>query len=279
MKIPTHSEIFNFFWTVIMFLFLVSALAVSSRTCEFDLRSRIYLSYFSERLEKNGDLVCEECLQDCDLLRGVINRLPSEEEAMVGRQTPIAFSPIHYLLGTPIVSPFPEGLEEANLAMGCFWGVERLFWEQPGVVSTACGYSGGITPNPNYEEAYTGYTGHTEVVKIVFDPRKTSYRKLLKVFWENHDPTQGMQQGEDLGTQYRSMIFALTPEQKEIAIESRALFQRELYKIGLGTITTAVTPAYPFYYAEEYHQQYLAKRPGGYCGIQGTGAYLPRSFE
>ena len=261
-----------------LFLYL-SLVFASSRTCTYNPRESIYLSYFSERLEKDGNLTCEKCQSDCESLRGTLSDLPSPEEAMTGRQSAIPTSSTHYLLQTPIFPPFPPNFEEAVLGMGCFWGVEKLFWKQAGVFSTACGYAGGITPNPNYEEAYTGFTGHTEVVKIVFDPRVISYRKILKIFWENHNPTQGMQQGEDLGTQYRSVIMALTSEQREIAVESRALFQRELYKLGFGTITTEITPRYPFYYAEEYHQQYLAKRPGGYCGIAGTGAYLPRSFE
>ena len=259
-------------------LILLIAL-VSAKRCTFNPRNQIYLDYFSERLEKNSDLICEKCILDCESLRGVMTKLPSPEEAMTGRQTPIKINPKHYLLQTSMYPPYADHLEVAIIGMGCFWGVERLFWKEPGVISTAVGYAGGITPNPNYEEAYTGFTGHTEAVKIIYDPRVTSYRKLLKLFWENHDPTQGMQQGEDEGTQYRSMLFALNQEQRQIAIESRSLFQRELFKLGKGAITTEITPAYEFYYAEEYHQQYLAKRPGGYCGILGTGAYLPRSFE
>jgi peptide-methionine (S)-S-oxide reductase len=261
-----------------MILVILITLA-TGKTCKYDPRELIYLSYLSEKLESTRDNKCEKCKADCESQKGVLLRLPGPEEAMIGRQAALSFNPKHYLLQTPIVPPYPGRLEEAIIGMGCFWGVERVFWQLEGVISTAVGYAGGITPNPLYEEVYTGYTGHSEVVKILFDPRTISYRKLLKVFWEKHDPTQGMQQGEDEGTQYRSLILALTPEQKEIAIESRSLFQKELYKLGLGTITTLITPAYQFYYAEDYHQQYLAKRPGGYCGIRGTGAFLPKSFE
>lgn len=261
-------------------MYLIIFISIASGTfCTYNERTIILNSYLSEKSEKNRDLTCPSCKQDCELLKTTLSTLPNLEEAMLGRQEKMQFNTTHYLLQTPIVEPFPKHLEVSILAMGCFWGVEKLFWKEKGVIATAVGYVGGLTPNPNYEEAYTGHTGHTEAVKIVFDPRVTSFRKILRLFWENHDPTQGMRQGEDLGTQYRSMILAMTPEQREEAIMSRSLFQKELYKLGMGTITTQITPAFEFYYAEDYHQQYLSKRPGGYCGIAGTGAYLPKSFE
>ena len=181
----------------------------------------------------------------------------------------------HAVLGTPLRPPFPENVEVAYFALGCFWGAERIFWELPGVYTTAVGYQGGLTPNPTYEEVCSGRTGHNEVVLAVFDPRKTSYDALLKVFWESHDPTQGMRQGNDVGTQYRSGIYVFSEAQRRAAEASRDAFQKPLAKSGYGDITTEIVDAPPFYYAEDYHQQYLAKNPMGYCGIGGTGVSCP----
>ena len=181
----------------------------------------------------------------------------------------------HYVNGNPLQGPFPTGLQQAVFALGCFWGAERRFWQQPGVWSTAVGYAGGHTPNPTYEEVCSGLTGHTEVVLVVFDPQQTSYEQLLKVFWEAHNPTQGMRQGNDIGTQYRSAIYCMDEAQLQAALASQAQFQLELEKAGFGAITTEIAAAPPFYYAEAYHQQYLAKNPGGYCGLGGTGVCLP----
>jgi peptide-methionine (S)-S-oxide reductase len=176
----------------------------------------------------------------------------------------------HFVNGHPITPPFPDGLQQAVFGMGCFWGAERKFWEAPGVYSTAVGYAGGHTPNPTYQEVCSGMTGHTEVVLVVFDPAVTPYEEILRIFWENHDPTQGMQQGNDVGTQYRSAIYTM-PGQEPIALSSREMYQARLTAAGYGTITTEIAEAPPFYYAEEYHQQYLAKNPHGYCGLGGTG--------
>ena len=181
----------------------------------------------------------------------------------------------HYVLGTPLEAPYPDGLETAYFALGCFWGAERKFWEQDGVYTTAVGYQGGYSPNPTYEETCSGRTGHAEAVKVVFDPAKVSYRDLLKLFWESHDPTQGMRQGNDVGTQYRSAIYVTSDAQKQAAVETRDAFQPELAKGGYGAITTEIADAGEFYYAEDYHQQYLAKNPNGYCGIGGTGMSCP----
>jgi len=181
----------------------------------------------------------------------------------------------HYVNGHPIVPPFPAGLEQVIFGMGCFWGAERKFWQAPGVYTTAVGYAGGSTPNPTYREVCSGMTGHAEVVLVVFDPKVTSYDTMLKLFWENHDPTQGMRQGNDVGTQYRSAIYTCSPEQKRAAEASRAAFQDRLNDAGFGRITTEIADAPPFYYAEEYHQQYLEKNPGGYCGLGGTGVTCP----
>ena len=177
----------------------------------------------------------------------------------------------HFVLGTPLAPPRPEGTEEAFFAFGCFWGCERLFWTLDGVHSTSVGYAGGVTPNPTYREVCTGRTGHAETVRVVFDPARVSYADLLRVFWENHDPTQGMRQGNDIGTQYRSAIYAATAEQRRLAEESRSDYAERLRTAGYGAVTTEIEDAPPFYYAEEYHQQYLAKNPDGYCGIRGTG--------
>ena len=181
----------------------------------------------------------------------------------------------HEVLGTPIAPPFPEGLERAVFALGCFWGAERVFWQAPGVYTTAVGYAGGYTPNATYEEACSGQTGHAEVVLVVFDPKQTSYDELLRLFWENHDPTQGMRQGNDVGTQYRSGIYYFDDEQKRAAEASRDAFQKRLTAAGFGAITTEILPSPEFYYAEDYHQQYLAKNPDGYCGLGGTGVSCP----
>ncbi len=197
--------------------------------------------------------------------------LPTAEQALPGRSTPLPVPARHYVNGNALQGPFPEGLQQAIFALGCFWGAERRFWQQPGVWSTAVGYAGGLTPNPSYEEVCSGLTGHTEVVLVVFDPQLTSYLALLKVFWEAHNPTQGMRQGNDIGTQYRSAIYTLDATQQAAAEASREAFQQALDQAGLGPITSEIAPAGPFYYAEAYHQQYLAKNPGGYCGLGGAG--------
>ncbi|TBU87997.1 peptide-methionine (S)-S-oxide reductase MsrA [Phytopseudomonas dryadis] len=201
--------------------------------------------------------------------------LPSAEQALPGRETPLPVPEAHYVNGNPLQGPFPEGLQLALFGLGCFWGAERRFWQQPGVWSTAVGYAGGYTPNPTYEETCSGLTGHAEVVLVVFDPRLTRYEQLLKVFWEAHNPTQGMRQGNDIGSQYRSAIYCYGAEQLAAARHSQAQFQSELEKSGYGEITTEIAEAPTFYYAEAYHQQYLAKNPDGYCGLGGTGVCLP----
>src|SRR3954454_401490 len=197
------------------------------------------------------------------------------DEALLGRDEPMPVPASHEVLDTPIAPPFPDGLEQAVVGMGCFWGAERVFWRAPGVYTTAVGYAGGYTKNPTYEETCSGRTGHTEAVLVVFDPKVTSYEEILRLFWENHDPTQAMRQGNDVGTQYRSAIYAATDEQLEAAEASREMFQAELAKAGYGEISTESAPAGPFYYAEPYHQQYLAKNPNGYCGLGGTGVACP----
>ena len=198
-------------------------------------------------------------------------RLPTPDQALPGHDTPMPVPGEHFVSGNRITPPFPAGLEQAVFGMGCFWGAERKFWEAPGVYSTAVGYAGGYTPNATYQEVCSGMTGHTEVVLVVFDPKVTSYDALLKIFWENHDPTQGMRQANDVGTQYRSAIYWSSPEHQRIAEASRAAFQDRLTAAGFGRITTEIAAAPPFYYAEDYHQQYLAKNPNGYCGLGGTG--------
>jgi peptide-methionine (S)-S-oxide reductase len=195
--------------------------------------------------------------------------------ALPGREQPMTVPPRHEVLDTPLQPPFPDGVEQAIFGMGCFWGAERIFWQAQGVYTTAVGYAGGHTPNPTYEEACSGHTGHTEAVLVAFDPAVTSYAEMLKLFWEGHDPTQGMRQGNDVGTQYRSAILYLSEAQHEQARESLASYQRMLSATGHGQITTEIAPAGPFYYAEPYHQQYLAKNPGGYCGLGGTGVSCP----
>ena len=197
--------------------------------------------------------------------------LPSPEQALPGRDTEMHISAVHAVNGNAMKAPFPAGLQQAVFGMGCFWGAERKFWQLPGVFSTAVGYAGGYTKNPTYQEVCAGDTGHTEVVLVVFDPAEVSYQQLLKVFWENHDPTQGMRQWNDIGTQYRSAIYTTTDEQAAIARESSENYQQQLDKHGQGNITTEIIPAPTFYYAEEYHQQYLHKNPGGYCGLKGNG--------
>jgi len=201
--------------------------------------------------------------------------LPTAETALPGRAEPLATDETHFVSGHPLKGPYPEGFETAIFGMGCFWGVERVFWSLPGVWVTSAGYSGGITPNPTYEETCTGRTGHAEVVKVVFDPSVITYGDLLKAFWENHDPTQGMRQGNDVGTQYRSAIYFTNAEQQTAAIATRDVFQQRLTQAGFGNITTEIKQSAEFYYAEEYHQQYLAKNPSGYCGIGGTGVTCP----
>jgi peptide-methionine (S)-S-oxide reductase len=202
-------------------------------------------------------------------------RLPLPEQAPPGRETPMPVPDTHAVNGARLIPPFPDGVEQAVFGMGCFWGAERKFWQAPGVYSTAVGYAGGYTPNPTYKEVCSGMTGHTEVVLVVFDPKVTSYDAMLKVFWENHDPTQGMRQGNDAGTQYRSAIYCFSPAQREAADASRAAFQDQLTDAGYGRITTEIADAPPFYYAEDYHQQYLHKNPDGYCGLGGTGVTCP----
>ena len=209
------------------------------------------------------------------LMSGKKSRLPSAEEALPGRTQPLPVPARHAVTGHRLEPPFPEGLQTAIFGLGCFWGAERKFWQIPGVWTTAAGYAGGHTANPSYEEVCSGRTGHTEAVLVVFDPEKVSYERLLQVFWESHDPTQGMRQGNDVGTQYRSAVYTTTAEQKRLADASRAAFQRALTAAGRGTITTEIAPAGDFFYAEDYHQQYLAKNPHGYCGLGGTGVACP----
>jgi peptide-methionine (S)-S-oxide reductase len=201
--------------------------------------------------------------------------LPATNEALPGRNEPMQVPDKHFVNGHALKPPYPAGMQTAMFGLGCFWGAERKFWQAPGVYTTAVGYAAGLTPNPTYEEVCSGLTGHNEVVFVVFDPAKTSYEALLKVFWESHDPTQGMRQGNDVGTQYRSGIYVYSPEQRRAAEASRDAFQRKLKEAGYGTITTEIVDAPPFYFAEDYHQQYLAKNPGGYCGLGGTGVSCP----
>ena len=203
------------------------------------------------------------------------NVLPTQEQALPGRETPMTLPETHFVNGNPLLGPFLDDVGFAIFGLGCFWGAERKFWEREGVVSTVVGYAGGYTPNPTYEEVCSGLTGHTEVVLVVYEPEVVSYKQLLAMFWELHNPTQGMRQGNDIGTQYRSVIYCTTPEQLEQALESKKVFQAELDKAGLGTITTEIDQAPTVYFAEAYHQQYLAKNPQGYCGIGGTGVTCP----
>jgi peptide-methionine (S)-S-oxide reductase len=201
--------------------------------------------------------------------------MPTPEQALPGRSQPVVNPGRHTVLGTSLAPPYPEGSEVADFGLGCFWGAERVFWQTPGVITTAVGYEGGFTPNPTYEEVCSGRTGHTEAVRVVFDPARVSYQELLRVFWESHDPTQGMRQGNDVGTQYRSAIFVGSEEQRRAAEESRETFQGALDASRYGQITTEIVGAGDFYFAEDYHQQYLDKNPNGYCGLGGTGVACP----
>jgi peptide-methionine (S)-S-oxide reductase len=205
--------------------------------------------------------------------------LPTMGEALAGRDVPMSVPQHHFVNGAPLRGPFEDNLRQAVFALGCFWGAERVFWQLDGVVVTSVGYAGGITPNPTYEEVCSGNTGHTEVVQVVFDPAKLSYPELLKKFWESHNPTQGMRQGNDIGTQYRSAIFTLDNSQQAEARRSLAAYQIELNNAGLGSITTEILRLDTYYFAEDYHQQYLAKNPGGYCGLGGTGVSCPIGLD
>ena len=202
-------------------------------------------------------------------------RMISPAEALPGRPAPIPTADLHVVNGHPLKGPYPEGLETAIFALGCYWGAERKFWQAPGVWVTAVGNAGGFTPNPTYQEVCTGLTGHAEAVLVVFDPGNISYDRLLKIFFESHDPTQGMRQGNDVGTQYRSAIYWTTPAQRDAALAARAAYEQALRAQGLGPITTEIAEAGPFYFAEDYHQQYLARNPNGYCGLGGTGVTCP----
>jgi len=203
------------------------------------------------------------------------SKMVTAEEALPGRAERMPVPERHEVLDTPLEPPFPAGLEQAVFGLGCFWGAERVFWQAPGVYTTAAGYAGGLTPNPTYQEVCSGQTGHAEVVLVVYDPEQTGYEEMLRLFWENHDPTQGMRQGGDVGTQYRSTIYWASEAQRTAAEESRAMYQARLAAAGYGEITTELAEAGPFYYAEDYHQQYLAKNPNGYCGLGGTGVACP----
>jgi peptide-methionine (S)-S-oxide reductase len=201
--------------------------------------------------------------------------VPKPEDCLPGRAEPMPLPDQHFVNHHPLAAPYPDGMQKAVFGVGCFWGAERVFWQAPGVWVTAVGYAGGSTPNPTYEEVCSGRTGHTEAVLVVYDPKLTTYETLLKLFWESHDPTQGMRQGNDVGTQYRSAIYTFSPEQQAAAEASREAYQAQLKAAGLGTITTEIREAPPFYFAEGYHQQYLAKNPHGYCGLGGTGVACP----
>lgn len=205
--------------------------------------------------------------------------MPTTDTALPGRANAMPVPAAHFVNDNPLCGPFPAHLQQAVFGMGCFWGVERKFWQLPGVFTTAAGYAAGLTPNPTYQEVCSGQTGHNEVVLVVFDPEKVSYEALLKVFWEGHNPTQGMRQGNDMGTQYRSGIYTFDEEQAALATASKDVFQQALDKAGYGSITTEIVPCSEFYYAEDYHQQYLAKNPNGYCGLGGTGVSCPQSVS
>jgi peptide-methionine (S)-S-oxide reductase len=209
------------------------------------------------------------------LLDRIKGRMIDPERALPGREQPMRVPDRHTVLGNPLTPPFPDGFEQAVFGMGCFWGAEQLFWRADGVWTTAVGYAGGYTPNPTYQEVCSGSTGHAEVVLVVWDPAKTSFMEMLRIFWEGHDPTQGMRQGNDMGTQYRSAIYFANDAQRTAAEQSREMFQERLNGSGYGEITTEIAPAGPFYYAEDYHQQYLDKNPGGYCGLGDTGVSCP----
>ena len=204
-------------------------------------------------------------------------RMVAPEEALPGRKEPIPTATHHFVSGRPLKGPYPEGAQTCYFGMGCFWGAERLFWQVPGVWVTAVGYQGGYTPNPTYEEVCSGRTGHAETVMVAFEPDKVAFDDLLRLFWESHDPTQGMRQGNDIGTQYRSAIYTTTPEQLDAALRSKEAYEKALAAHGMGPITTEIREAPPFYFAEDYHQQYLAKNPGGYCGLRGTGVACPEA--
>ncbi len=206
-------------------------------------------------------------------------KIPAKDQALPGRAERMPVPQKHHVNGAPLAGPFPSGLEQAMFALGCFWGAEKKFWQTSGVYTTAVGYAAGLTPNPTYREVCSGGTGHTEAVLVVFDPKKVSYADLVKVFWESHDPTQGMRQGNDIGTQYRSGIYYFDEAQREIAERSKEAYQEQLRRAGYGTITTEIKPAPEFYYAEDYHQQYLSKNPAGYCGLGGTGVACPVGLE
>ena len=206
--------------------------------------------------------------------------MPGPGQALPGRPAPMPVAKAHYVNGNPMSPPYPDGMQLATFALGCFWGAERRYWQQPGVYVTSVGYAGGTTPNPTYEEVCSGMTGHAEVVRVIFDPAQVTYEDLLKLFWESHDPTQGMRQGNDIGTQYRSAIYCAGDAQLDAALASRDAYQLALSAQGFGAVTTEIAPAPPFFFAEDYHQQYLAKNPGGYCGIGGCGiAYSPGTPE
>ena len=202
-------------------------------------------------------------------------KMPAKDDALPGRAEKMPVPPAHHVNGAPLQGPFPAGLEQAMFGLGCFWGAEKKFWQIPGVYTTAVGYAAGVTPNPTYREVCSGATGHSEVVLVVFDPRKVSYAELAKTFWESHDPTQGMRQGNDVGTQYRSGIYYFDDAQRDVAERSKEAYQEQLRRAGYGSITTEILPAPEFYYAEDYHQQYLSKNPAGYCGLGGTGVSCP----
>ena len=208
-------------------------------------------------------------------LLGAKTKMPAREDALPGRPNPLVVPDKHHVLGTPLKPPFPDGFESIVVAMGCFWGAERVFWQADGVYTTAVGYAGGYTPNPTYEEVCSGRTGHAEVVLVVFDPAKITREQVLALFWESHDPTQGMRQGNDVGTQYRSAVYVSSPEQRAAAEATRDAFSERLKGAGYGEVTTEIADAGPFFYAEDYHQQYLAKNPNGYCGLGGTGVSCP----
>jgi peptide-methionine (S)-S-oxide reductase len=222
---------------------------------------------------KNGGFVAT--IRDMLFLSPKKLKLPTLTEALPGRSEAIPIPDKHFVLDTPLEGPFPAGMQQALFGLGCFWGAEKAFWKTPGVYSTQVGYAAGVTPNPTYREVCSGLTGHSEVVRVVFDPAKVSYETLLRVFWEDHDPTQGMRQGNDVGTQYRSGIYYFDEAQKRAAEKSRDVYQKALGSEGYGAITTELLPAPTFYFAEDYHQQYLAKNPDGYCGLGGTGVSCP----
>ncbi len=206
-------------------------------------------------------------------------KIPTKEQALPGRAEKMRVPDAHHVNGAPLHGPFPAGMERGMFGLGCFWGAEKKFWQVPGVYTTAVGYAAGLTPNPTYREVCSGATGHAEVVLVVFDPRKVAYADLVKVFWESHDPTQGMRQGNDVGTQYRSGIYYFDGTQRELAERSKEAYQEQLRRAGYGAITTEILPAPEFYYAEDYHQQYLSKNPAGYCGLGGTGVTCPIGID